>query len=93
MRLGVLKLTLFIPQVNSLKSKRKIVKGLKDKICHKFNVSVAEIEGQDKWQRAVLAVAAVNSSQKLLNSMLSQVVNLAELQAGTEVIDYSLEFF
>ena len=93
MTIGVLQLSLFISQANSLKSKRQILKSLKDKIRHKFNVSVAEIDAQDLWQSATLAVACVNSDKRLLNSILSKVVNLAQAQRGTELIDYSIELY
>lgn len=92
MTIGVLQLRLFIPQAGSLKSKRQILKSLKDKIRHKFNVSVAEIDAQDLWQSATLAVACVNSDKRLLNSILSKVVNLTDTQGAIEVIDHTIEF-
>lgn len=93
MTIGVLQLNLFIPQASSLKSKRQILKSIKDKIRQKFNVSVAEIGHLDKWQSLMLAVACVNSNKRLLNSILSQVVNLVDTQAALELIDYTIEIY
>lgn len=93
MTVGVLQLNLFIPQANSLKSKRQVLKSLKDKIRHKFNVSVAEIDCQDMWQSVTLAVACVNSDKRLLNSILSKVVNLVETQHHLELVDYLIEIY
>ncbi|MBL7084866.1 MAG: DUF503 domain-containing protein [Candidatus Omnitrophica bacterium] len=93
MTIGVLQLNLFIPQANSLKSKRQTLKSLKDKIRHKFNVSVAEIDAQDKWQRAMLAVACVNSDKRLVNSVLSKAVNLVEAQHSVDLVDYTIEIY
>ena len=93
MTVGVLQLNLFIPQVNSLKSKRQILKSLKSKIRHKFNVSVAEIDYLDKWQSEVLAVVCVNSDKRFLNSILSEVVNLVEREHQLQLIDYKIEIY
>jgi uncharacterized protein YlxP (DUF503 family) len=59
MIIGVLTLELHLPESNSLKSKRIIIKSLKDRIKNKFNVSIAEIDGNDLWQRCVLGAACV----------------------------------
>ena len=93
MTIGVLQLRLFIPQANSLKSKRQIIKSLKSRIRHKFNVSVAEIDYLDKWQSEVLAVACVNSDKRLVNSLLSKVVNLVDAQGALELVDYTIELY
>ena len=93
MTIGLLQLNLFIPQANSLKSKRRILKSLKDKIRHKFNVSVAEIDSLDKWQKQTLAIACVNSDKRLANSILSKIVNLIDAQHGVELVDYGIEFY
>ena len=93
MTVGVLQLNLFIPQANSLKSKRQVLKSLKDKIHHKFNVSVAEIDASNKWQSAMLAVACVNSDKRLVNSVLSKIVNLVDGQGALELTDYKIEIY
>ena len=93
MTVGVLQLSLFIPQANSLKAKRRILKSLKDRIRRKFNVSVAETKDLDKWQRQTLAIACVNSNRRLLNSILSKVVNLADAQHEMELLDHIIEFY
>ena len=93
MSIGVLQLSLFIPQANSLKSKRQILKSLKDRIRHKFNVSVAEINCLDKWQRATLAVACVSSDKRLVNSVLSKVITLVDAQRAIELLDHTIELY
>jgi hypothetical protein len=93
MIIGVLQLHLFIPQANSLKFKRMILKSLKDKIRHKFNVSVAEVNMLDKWQRQDVVVVCVNSNKKLVNSVLCKIVDLVDTQHAIELVDYTIEFF
>ena len=58
--IGVLTLELRLENSHSLKDKRHVVKSLKDRLRNKFNVSVAEIDYQDLWQRAVVAAVTVS---------------------------------
>jgi len=93
MFVGVGQVELFIPESGSLKSKRFVLKSIKTKIRNKFNVSVAEIENNDKWQRASLGVAVVSNDRKIVNSTLNQVINFIESDFRVEVIDHSIEIF
>ena len=57
--LGLLTVNLFLGACQSLKDKRMVVKSLKDRVTARFNVSVCELDGQDKWQVATMAFAIV----------------------------------
>ena len=92
MIIGVLQLRLFIPQANSLKSKRQALKSLKDKIRYKFNVSVAEIDDQDLWQLATVGVCCVSNNKRYTNEVLSKVVDfIANGRFEIEMLDYEIE--
>ncbi|MCX5729024.1 MAG: DUF503 domain-containing protein [Nitrospirae bacterium] len=56
---GLCTVELFIPESQSLKDKRQVLLSLKDRLREKFNLSVAEVDGQDLWQKAVLGLACV----------------------------------
>ena len=56
MVVGVLRLTLFLPENHSLKGKRQVLRAIKDRVRNKFNVSIAESDGHDMWQRAELGI-------------------------------------
>ncbi|MEK7238222.1 MAG: DUF503 domain-containing protein, partial [Nitrospirota bacterium] len=73
MIVGLLSLELHLPESNSLKSKRMIIKSLKDRIRNKFNVSIAEVDANDLWQRSVLGVACVANETKIINAILNEV--------------------
>ena len=73
MVVGVLEIVIAIPQANSLKEKRKVVKSVKDRIRNNFNVSVAEIGNQDIWKTATLGVAVVSGDMAYANGVLSRV--------------------
>ncbi|MFH1681263.1 MAG: DUF503 domain-containing protein [Candidatus Eisenbacteria bacterium] len=92
MILGTCRIHLFIPSAGSLKGKRSVVKGLKDRIRARFNVSVAEIEDQELWQRAVIGVAVVSNEQKHADQTLAAVLRLVEGEPRAEVTDCRVEF-
>ncbi|MEH6358618.1 MAG: DUF503 domain-containing protein [Pseudomonadales bacterium] len=79
-----LTIELVIPYAQSLKDKRREIRGLKDRIRGKFNASVAEVGYQDKWQRAVLAVCLVGSDKRQLVSDTTRIRTLCE--EATEVM-------
>lgn len=87
MVVGVLKLTLFIPENHSLKGKRGVLNKIKARVANTFNVSISECDDQDLWQRAVLGVSQVGSDAAYVEGALRQVVrfiddlHLAELGA------------
>ena len=57
MIVGVCTVELFIGDSRSLKDKRQVLHSLKDRLRGKFNLSVAEVDGHDLWQKAVLGMA------------------------------------
>ena len=68
--IGVLTLELRIEDAHSLKDKRHVVKGLKDRLRARFNVAVAEIDFEDVWQRALVAAVTVSSSRERAEQVL-----------------------
>ncbi len=88
--IGVLTLELEISEAHSLKEKRHDVKSLKDRLRTRFNVSVAEIDYQDAWQRAVIAAVTVSGdrtrAEQVLQAVEREAVNqLGGILAGTNV--------
>ncbi len=78
MFIGSVVFDLYIPYSNSLKSKRMVVKSFKEKLRSKFNVSVAEIGGQDTWQSAQIAVVTVAQEQHQVEKSIQSIVNFVE---------------
>lgn len=91
MVIGLLTLELHFPGARSLKDKRHVLRGLQTRIRKQFNVSVAEVEFQDLWQRARLAVVAVNTDQVHLESALQSVAGAAASVRDAELVDQQLE--
>ncbi len=91
MIIGLLSGELFIQGSSSLKAKRQVLKGLKDRLRRRFNISLAEINNQDKWQRAALGIAYVGSDKASVNSALDKVLNYIESDGNTDLGRYEIE--
>ncbi|MGD0060485.1 MAG: DUF503 domain-containing protein [Verrucomicrobiia bacterium] len=90
--MGLLQVELTIPSADSLKAKRMVLRSIKDRIRKNFNVSIAEVEDNDQWQSAVLAVALVSNDKRFANQVLSKVVDFIESSRDLVVDDYQLGF-
>lgn len=92
MVVGVLKLTVYLPENHSLKGKRGVIKKIKARVANSFNVSVSECDAQDLWQRAVLGFAQVGTDTGYVDGTLRQIVHCIEdlhlVEVGEEVIEF-----
>jgi hypothetical protein len=86
-----MRVRIVIRGARSLKDKRRILKSLKDRIRNKFNVSVAEVDAQDRHQLGVLGVAVVSNERRFTEEVFSQVVNLVRMTPGAELIDFQMD--
>jgi uncharacterized protein YlxP (DUF503 family) len=92
MHVGVCRIEFNLPENHSLKGKRQAVRSLKDRVGRRFNVSIAEVDLNGQWQRAVLGISCVSNDARHANEMLSQVVSYIEHAGGDlQLMDYSIE--
>ncbi|OHB84879.1 MAG: hypothetical protein A3J73_02855 [Planctomycetes bacterium RIFCSPHIGHO2_02_FULL_38_41] len=89
---GVLNVRLVIRSANTLKDKRRIIKGLKDRIKNSFNVSISETGALDNCQYSKLGIAMVGNDTNYVQSVLSGLINLFHRLTFVELVDYNLEF-
>jgi uncharacterized protein YlxP (DUF503 family) len=88
---GTLKLALYIHDNHSLKEKRKVVKSVVAKVRNKFNVSIAEIGSNDKWQLIELGISSVGNDRRFVNSALDNILSyLSSLYVG-DIVDSQIE--
>jgi uncharacterized protein YlxP (DUF503 family) len=92
MVVGVLTIELFIPSSASLKEKRFVLKSLKDRLKNKFNVSVAEIDFQEKWQRSMMGIAVIGNEQSHVEQSLQQIFRYIDDAEYYEIISYQFEY-
>jgi uncharacterized protein len=95
MPIAHLTLEIRIEGAQSLKDKRQVIRSLKDKLRAAFNVSVAEMEQTDLWQRATIVVVAVSGSRDYLQGLMQNVEKSAvsiTANNGGEVVDSYLDY-
>jgi len=92
MIIGACRVSMHIPENHSLKGKRQVVKSVIERVKHRFNVSIAEIDGNDLWQVATLGIACVSNDSHHVNEVLSNVVRFIETTRWEAVMtDYEIE--
>ena len=88
MNVGVSKITLRLPENQSLKGKRRVISSLCSRVRNKFNVSIAEVEHQDSWQLATLGITCASNSSRHADDVLSEVVSFIERsREDLEIVD------
>ncbi len=92
MQLGTLVVHLHIPQSGSLKAKRHVINGIKDRLKNKFNISIAEVGDNDLWQRCTLGIAMVANERRFIDSVLDQVENYIASRPEVIITDSEREF-
>ena len=75
----------------SLKDKRHAIRSLRDRIRSRYNVSVAEVDHQDLWQRAALGIAVVSSDGHVVREVLDNVRRLVDQDVRVSVLDAHIE--
>lgn len=88
MIVGTVRIELHIPAATSLKQKRSVVQGLKERIRARVHAAVAEVDHQDLWQRAALGVAVVSGEGHQVTQMLAAVRRLVDATHGVELLDW-----
>lgn len=91
MIVGSLRVRLLIRESRSLKDKRQVLRSIKDRLRHRFNVSVAEVEAQDHRQLAVLGLAMVGNEGKQVRTTLEQIVAALRGHPVAELLDHEME--
>ena len=92
MIVAVCKLTIRLPENDTLKGKRQTVKSLCSRVRNKFNVSIAEIEDHDLWQLSTIGISCVSNDSRHAQRMLSQVVDyIVNMRLDLEIVNHDIE--
>ena len=81
-----------LPDCRSLKEKRMIVRSLKSRLRNEFEVSVAEVGGQDLLQRSQIGVAVIGPDQAPLDALLQRMLHFVESNLDGELLEFHNEF-
>ncbi len=87
MVLGIITWELHLAGCGSLKDKRRVLKSLKDRLHQRFNVSVAETDHQDLWQRAELTCGVVATDRRHASAVLSAADEFVASNGAVRIID------
>ncbi len=92
MHIGICRIRFRLPENNSLKGKRRVIKPIISRVANKFNVSVAEVDDQDLWQVATIGISCVSNDSRHANEILSKVVDfIDDGRFEIEMLDYKIE--
>lgn len=93
MIVGVLKIEFHLHDNRSLKEKRKIVKSMVDKVKHKFNVAIAEVGSNDKWQKVELGITTIGNDRCHIDASLNNVLAFLDSMYLADIVDLKTEIF
>jgi uncharacterized protein YlxP (DUF503 family) len=91
MIVGASVVELHIEGCSSLKAKRGVVRSVAQRVRNRFNLAVAEVGGQDTWQRAVLGLAAAGSDRVTVRRVLDRAATFIEELHLAEVRNVDVE--
>ena len=94
MHVGVCRMELRLPENQSLKGKRRVIKSIITRLQNKYNVSVAEVDNQDLWQLSTLGIACVSNHRRHADETLSNVVKFViQNYPDLELLSSEIETF
>lgn len=92
MHVGILKISLQLPDSHNLKEKRQIIRSLSTRIRNRFNVSIAEVGNRDLWQMVHFGIAYVNTDTVHIQQTFSKILNLViEFSGNYQLLDQKQE--
>jgi uncharacterized protein YlxP (DUF503 family) len=92
MSLGICQVKLRLPENQSLKGKRQVLKSIITRVRNNYNVAIAEVDDQDLWQLATLGIACISNDSRQVNQVLSKVVDfISRSKFEIEILDYEIE--
>lgn len=93
MVVGVARIELFFPEPNSLKAKRQILRALIQRLEANYKrVSIAEVDGHDLWQNAVLGISIVGKDKSYVDSRLTSLVEFIQKNSDLEIIKVEIDY-
>lgn len=93
MVVGLLRVELHLPDAQTLKDKRSILNSLKDRLRDQFNVSVADVDPNTKWQRAALGIAGVGADRQAVEGPLQRIADWIRRHPAVNVVRIEQEWW
>ena len=93
MVVGLLQVEVHLPNAQSLKDKRSVIKSLKDQLRGRFNVAVAEVDSNEKWQRATVGISTLAEHRAYVEKLLTEVTEWLRATRLVELIRIEQELW
>jgi len=93
MVVGLLRLEVHVPNAQTLKEKRSVLNSLKDQLRGKFNISVAEIDANETWQRATIGISTLGNSRAYAEGLLREVTDWVRTTRLVELIAVEEDYY
>jgi uncharacterized protein YlxP (DUF503 family) len=93
MVVGLLKLDVHLPNAHTLKEKRSVLNSLKDQLRGRFNISVAEVDANETWQRATVGISTLGSSRAYTEGLLREVTAWIRASRLVELIAIEEDYY
>ena len=93
MVVGVMQIEVHVPGAQSLKDKRSVVKSLRDQLRGRFNIAVAELSPNEKWQRATVGISALAEERAAVEGLFRQVAEWVRMTRLVDLIRIDEEYF
>jgi uncharacterized protein YlxP (DUF503 family) len=93
MVVGTLKIEFRLFDNRSLKGKRKVVRSMVDKVKSRFNVAIAEVGSNDKWQKIELGISTVGNDRRHIDSSLNHTLEFLDSLYLAQIVNTKMEIF
>jgi len=93
MVVGLLRLDVHVPNAHTLKEKRSVLNSLKDQLRGRFNISVAEVDANETWQRATVGISTLGSSRAYTEGLLREVTAWIRASRLVELIAIEEDYY
>ncbi len=91
MVIGICQLDFRIPENQSLKGKRHVIRKMTDRVRHRFNVAISEVGDNDLWQRGQIGICTVGNDRRHINSSLDKVIDFIDKMNLVEMVRTEME--
>ena len=93
MVVGTLKIEFRLFDNRSLKGKRKVVRSMVDQVKAQFNVSIAEVGSNDKWQKIELGISAIGNDRRHIDSSLNHILEFLDSLYLAQIVNTEMDIF
>jgi uncharacterized protein YlxP (DUF503 family) len=94
MNTAICKIKFHLPESQSLKEKRRLIKPVITRLRNQFNISIAEVDDQDLWQLATIGISCVSNHDHHIDEMLTSIINfIKDSYPNIEIVEQEVEVF